>query len=312
MLIRDFPRRELARRLRGDGLHLVTGAYTVHVRASLSTFVDDFADMYGDFPVEEPPGIDDARLDVAAPGVLRRLFAPKATVWRDRDQLMGRVPAYRAFTLFETSLNWSIALSDVAPMFLHAAVLERDGRALIMPAASGSGKSTLCAALAFRGWRLFSDESATFCFESGRLRPNPRPISLKNNAIGIIARFEPGAHMSRTFHGTPKGDIAFVRPPHEAVERAQELAGPSLVVAPNYLPGTSGDLVPLDRTAGFQLLTDNAVNYSSMLQTGFEMLTGIVERCGVYRLTYSNLDEAIGLLDRLHRQPRSIPSTSET
>lgn len=305
MLIGDLPRRELARRLRGDGVHLVTGAFTIHLRASLPSFVDEFADMYGDFPVEDPPGIDDARLRLVGPSPLLRFFAPKATVWRDGDQLMGRVPAYRAFTLFETSLNWSIALSDVAPMFLHAAVVERDGRALVMPAASGSGKSTLCAALALRGWRLFSDESATFCFESGMLRPNPRPISLKNNAIGIIAGFAPTARMSRTYRGTPKGDIAFVRPPTEAVARAQEMASAGLVVAPNYLPGAEANLAPMDRTEGFQLLTDNAVNYSSMLHRGFEILTGIAERSGFFRLTYSKLDEAIDLLDRLHRESLS-------
>lgn len=310
MLIGNFPRRELARRLRGDGVHLVTGAFTVHVRASLPSFVYEFADVYSDFPIEAPPGIDDARLRLAGPSLLHRYFAPKATVWRDGEQLMGRVPAHRAFTLFETSLNWSIALSDVAPLFLHAAVVERDGRALVMPAASGSGKSTLCAALAFRGWRLFSDESAIFCLETGCLRPNPRPISLKNNAIGIIGRFEPTAHMTQIYHGTPKGDIAFVRPPREAVERAQDLAIPGLVVAPNYAPGAAANLVPLDRIEGFRLLTQNAVNYSSMLQIGFEMLAGVVERCGLYQLTYSNLDEAVDILDRLHKESlsdRSIP-----
>jgi hypothetical protein len=39
-------------------------------------------------------------------------------------------------------------------------VLERGGRALLLPAPSGSGKSTLCAGLAFNGWRLLSDELA--------------------------------------------------------------------------------------------------------------------------------------------------------
>lgn len=308
MLIAELPRHELARRLRADGVHLVTGAFTVHVRASLSGFIDEFTDMYGDFPVEDPPGIDDVRLRLEGPSLLRRFVAPQARIWRDGRQLLGKAPAYRAFTLFETALNWSLALSDVAPMFLHAAVLERDGRALVMPAASGSGKSTLAAALAWRGWRLFSDESATFCLQTGRLRPNPRPISLKNNAISVIAGFEPRAHMSRIYQGTPKGDIAFVRPPREAVARAQEVAVAGLVVAPTYAPGAAANLVRLDRTEAFKLLTDNAVNYSSMLQTGFEILTGIAGRCGFYRLTYSNLDEAINLVDRLHRESGSDPS----
>ena len=43
---------------------------------------------------------------------------------------------------------------------IHAAVIERAGRALILSGPPGSGKSTLCAALVARGWRLLSDELA--------------------------------------------------------------------------------------------------------------------------------------------------------
>lgn len=116
--------------------------------------------------------------------------------------------------------------------------------------------------------------------------------------------------MSRIYRGTPRGDIAYVRPPQEAVARAQELAMAGLVVAPNFAPGASATLVPLTRAEGFQLLTYNALNYSSMLRTGFKMLTDVAERCGFYRLTYSDLDEAIDLIDRLHR--KSLSSRSIT
>ncbi|MEO8304436.1 MAG: HprK-related kinase A [Betaproteobacteria bacterium] len=300
MLIGDIPREALARRLRSDGVHLVTGAFTIHVRASLSRFVDDFAEMYEHYPFEDPAGIDDAGVRVSAHSLIGRFITAKAKAEVNGEITFGPVPLHRAFTTFETAMNWSVAMSDVAPMFLHAAVLERDGLAMLMPADTGSGKSTLSAALSWRGWRLLSDEMAIFSFADGSMRPNPRPVSLKNNAIGVIAAFEPRATISRVYSGTPKGDIAYMKAPVEAVARFQEGAIPRWVVAPCYVAGAPARVVALDRAEGFQLLTDNAVNYSSMLQTGFELLTGVVERCGIYRLTYSNLDEAIGLLDRLH------------
>lgn len=293
--------------MRREGIHLVTGAFTFQVRTSLPQFVDQFVDMYADYPIDDPPAIDDARLRFAAPSWLRRYFAPSVMSWRDDEPMFGAVPARLALTIFESSLNWSIALSDVTPMFLHAAVLERDGRALVLPAPSASGKSTLCAALAWRGWRLLSDEMAIFSFDDGRLRPNPRPVSLKNRAVDVIRAFEPRAHLSRIYRGTPKGDIGFMRPPPEAVARAQEMAIPGLVVNPKYEEGADANVVRLRKIEAFELLTGNAVNYSSMLQTGFEMVTGIVERCGVYRMTYANLDAAVELIDRLHRD--SLSST---
>jgi HprK-related kinase A len=304
VLIGDLPRDALARRLRSDGINLVTGAFTIHVRASLPHFVDEFAEMYARYPIEDPPGIYDARVRLSAGSPIGRITVAKAKVRVNDEVTFGPVPAHRAFTTFESAMNWSIAISDVAPMFMHAAVVERDGRAMLMPADSGSGKSTLSAALAWRGWRLLSDEMAVFCFENGHVRPNPRPISLKNNSIAVIAAFEPRARMSHVYSGTPKGDIGFMQAPAEAVARLDETAVPGLVVAPSYVAGAAARVVALDRAEGFQLLTDNAVNYASMLRTGFEMLTDIVERCGIYRLTYSNLDEAIELLDDLHQGKR--------
>ena len=288
--------------MRGEGIHLVTGAFTFQIKASVPHLIDDVADMYADYPVDDPPGIDDARLRFAAPSLLRRYFAPTAMSWVDGNPLFEAVPTHRAFALFETSLNWSIAFSDVTPMFLHAAVLERAGRALILPAPSGSGKSTLAAALAWRGWRLLSDEMAIFAFEVGRLRANPRPVSLKNTAIDVIRGFEPRAHLSRVYRGTPKGDISFMRPPPGAVARAQEQAIPGLVVAPEYRANAKANVVRLKKNEAFDLLSRNAVNYSSMLQTGFDLLTGVVERCGAYRLTYSDLETAIDVIEGLHNE----------
>ncbi|MET0164150.1 MAG: HprK-related kinase A [Vicinamibacterales bacterium] len=299
MLIREFSKQELTRRLRETGVHLVTGAFTIHVRASLPQFAAEFAHMYRDYPIDEPPGIDDARLAIE-PTLMS--FGQKARSLINGNPAFRPVPADRAYTLFETALNWSVALTDIAPMIMHAAVLERDGRALILPAPSGSGKSTLCAALASRGWRLLSDEMAIFGLDDARLRPNPRPISLKNNAVEVIRAFNPTAEMSRVYRGTPKGDIAFVRPPADAIARAQERVLPGVIVSPRYDKDAAEAIERLDRTKAFDLLAQNAVNYSSLLQAGFDMLTEIVERCDAYRLTYSDLERAVETIGRLHRE----------
>jgi hypothetical protein len=141
---------------------------------------------------------------------------------------------------------------------------------------------------------------AVFSFDDGRVCPNPRPVSLKNNAVSVIAAFEPRARFSPTYRGTHKGDIAYMEPPPGAIERAQEPATPALVVGPIYREGAPASLKRLEKAEGFRWLADNSVNYSSMLKTGFEMLTGVVERCGFYLLTYSSLDDAIALIERLH------------
>ena len=298
----------LAERLVGDGLHVVTGAFTFHLRLELPRLIDDFAAMYAHFPVEDPPGIDDASLRIASPPLRRHLF-PRARVWIDGESPFGTVPAQRAYTALESCLNYCIASIPLSMLLVHAAVLERDGRCLIMPAASGSGKSTLCAALCARGWRLFTDETALFSCRDGLLRANPRPVSLKNESIGVIAKFAPELRLSRVFRGTPKGDVAYVRTPPDAAARSGEPAEPGLVVRPIYHAGAATSLRPLEKGEAFSLLTDSAVNYSSLLRAGFDTLVAVVDRCAHYELAYSDLEEAVRLISDLHQESRVAAAT---
>lgn len=302
MLVADLSRDALVRRLRGEGIHLNTGAFTVHLQITLPRLVDEFGEMYGSYPLDDPPGIHDASVRIGAPSLLRRYFLPIARVWANGRILFEPTPVDRAFTALESSLNWSVAAVEFAPLVIHAAALERDGMALIMPAPSGSGKSTLSAALALRGWRLFSDEMAVFFYGDERIHPNPRPISLKNEAIDIIRGFEPSARLSRTYHGTPKGNVAYMRAPAEAIARAHEPALPRMVIIPSFRKGASAALRKLDKADAFQLLIDSTVNYSSKLRVGFDALARIVGRCELFTFTYSNLDEAVGAINRLHRE----------
>ena len=302
MLIREIPGSELRSRLHGEGIHLVTGAFTIHLQICLPDLADEFAQMYADYPVEDPPAIDDARVRIAARSLLRRYIYPQANAWANGETPIAPVSSDRAYTLLESAFNWVIASDDFAPLLLHSAVLERDGHALLMPAPTGSGKSTLCAALAWRGWRLLSDEMALFSLEDGRLLANLRPVSLKNKAIDVIAAFEPGARLTRVYRGTPKGDVAYMRAPPGAVARAQETAVPALVIAPAFAAGSPTIIKPMTRVEGFRLLTENAVNYSSLLKPGFDVLTGLVEDCAFYSLTYSDLTEAVDLINHLQSE----------
>jgi HprK-related kinase A len=302
MRVQDLPMDTLAHCLRGDGLHLDTGAFTTHLRIDVPALVADFAAMYAHYPLVDPAGIDDFQVRIGAPSLLRRLVRPQVVNWVDDEQLIEPLPLDQALPCLESALNLAVAYLDVAPLIVHSAVLERDGRALVMPAPSGSGKSTLCAALAWRGWRLMSDEMAIFCCETGHLRANPRPVSLKNHAVEVIRAFEPRARFSRIYAGTSKGDIAYMQAPPHAVARAHDNAAPGLLVAPMFRAGAAVSVREMDRDEGFRWLTDNSINYASLLQYGFDTVTRFIEHSGLYTLTYSNLDEAIDTINTLHQR----------
>ncbi len=63
--------------------------------------------------------------------------------------------------------------------FLHAATLERGGRAVLLVAESGAGKSTTAWGLLHHGFRYASDELAPIDLSSGRVHGFPHALCLK-------------------------------------------------------------------------------------------------------------------------------------
>jgi len=184
-------------------------------------------------------------------------------------------------------------------LIIHAAVVEKDGCAAILPAPPGSGKSTLCAALVSQGWRLLSDELAMIRTIDGRLVPLPRPISLKNGSIDIIRRYAPQAILSRAVSDTTKGTVAHLKVPVDSIARAAEVARPAWVIFPKYEAGAAPLLEPISRARSFMRVAENAFNYSLLGASGFDALAGIIDASLSYQFTYSKLDDAIDIFSKL-------------
>jgi HprK-related kinase A len=183
-------------------------------------------------------------------------------------------------------------------MILHAAVLERGGRALLLPAPSGSGKSTLCAGLAFKGWRLLSDELVLLDPTHGHVTPLPRPVSLKNESIDAIRAFAPAAAFGALVHETVKGTVAYITPPVEAVERGSETSLPAWIVYPRFEPGTAAILEPIPKARAFMALIECAFNYDVHGRAGFAALAQLVDTVECYNFSYSRLEDAVAIFDR--------------
>ena len=109
-------------------------------------------------------------------------------------------------------MNWCIAGHAHHYLMLHAAVLEKNGQAVILPGDPGAGKSTLTALLALSGWRLLSDEITLIDRDDGLIVPLARPVSLKNASIDVVRAFSSDARHRRGRTGHPQRD----RGPFEA------------------------------------------------------------------------------------------------
>lgn len=307
MILGDLSDQELKRRMASGDLAVRTGPFVYQLRITLPEFVEALRLLYGHFPLDSGR-LADFHVTLQPSSAVRRWLRPKCDLYIDGVTPFEPFARRTALVIFEGGMNWSIFTSSHQYFLIHAATVEKDGRALVMPGHSGSGKSTLCAALVCRGWRLLSDELAIIRPQDGKLLGTGRAISLKNEAIDTIRQFSPEAQFGPTGVSPLKGTVAHMRLPNNSAQNVDRPALASHVVLPRYEADCPTTLEPLPKARAFFQVADNAINYRTLGETGFRLLCGLVDRSTTHEMTLSNLGEAVDLLDRLHGASGAIIS----
>lgn len=295
----DLTTAQLEAGLAADGLAVRIGPFDCRIQASCAGLAGPLHHLYHDFPLLAGGRVLHAHVHVR--DVRRWLPRPSRRI---RFLVDGRaphedMPAGQALPVLEWGLNLVIALRFHCYLMLHAAVLERGGRALLLPAWPGHGKTTLCAALAHRGWRLLSDEFGLVRPGTRFMVPVPRPMPLKNESIEVIRHFAPDAVLGPVVPNTRKGDIAHVRPPADSVVRSAEPAPAAWLVFPRWIAGAPLTLEEMSKSEGFMQLATNAFNYELLGETAFDTVRELVSGSRCFRLVYSDLEQAVAALTRL-------------
>ncbi|PIE37793.1 MAG: HprK-related kinase A [Gammaproteobacteria bacterium] len=281
-----------------SGLCVQTGPFWYKLQSRLPNIARHLATLYPDNEIDCEREFIDFPIAVARKRGLRSFIKPLSEFWFNGHVPFTPLSLDQAPALAEWGMNWCIAAYAHHCLIIHAAVVEKNGHAIIMPAPSGSGKSTLCAALVSRGWRLLSDEHAMIATNGEpRLIPNPRPLSLKNASIDVMQNFWPDAITGEICHDTQKGNVLHVRPPRESVHRAKESATCTHVVFPRYQPQSPLVCEAKDKAVACLHLIENAFNYHILGSSGFVTLTSLMRGASAYDLRYSDLDDAITHFD---------------
>ncbi len=299
MKISDFSSAELESALIKNELLIGTPPFVVRIQSDVTTLSRDIAHVYADFDICPPGSFADFHIQIMREPGLRRWFKPLARFFFDGQPSFVPLPSYQALAMLEWGFNWCVAAHSHQFLIIHAAVVEKDGKAAVLPAPPGSGKSTLCAALVLRGWRLLSDELALYDMTAGMVWGMARPLNLKNRSIDVIQTFEPSAVFSIRVPNTTKGTVALLRPPHESVRRAREPARPAFVVVPRYEAGAAALLSSRSKASTLMLMAEQSFNYDIHGENGFRGMERLVDAVDCYDLTYSKLDDGIRIFQDL-------------
>ena len=253
--------------------------------------------LYAGYPAADPVCDFTVRLEAEKPW--RRLLRPSVAIRGDYT-LPDAAPLALAHGLLaaEMGMNLQMALGYKRHLLLHAATVERGGRALVMTGESGAGKSTLAALLGERGWRLMGDEFALLDPGTGHLHPFPRAISLKNQAIALFDHVAP-ERLGPLLRGTPKGTIRHLRPQADAIARIEEPARPALLLFPRFGRDLDKAVRGVGAAEAFVRLTQASTNYVALGEPGFGALTGLLAAVPALAIDYPDTESAVALVEEL-------------
>ncbi len=295
---------------RGD-LLIQLSPFVARIESRIDSVVSGIRIMYAEFSVIGDDRFADFHIRVALPRGLRRWLRPQANFYFDGRAAFKPLPLAQAYPMLEWGLNWCIAAHSHQFLIAHAAVVEKNGLAVILPAPPGSGKSTLCAGLVSRGWRLFSDELALYDLQTRLMQALSRPLNLKNESIAVIHRFEPAATMTSSVPHTAKGTVALMAPPDDSARRVLEQAIPAWIVFPRYQAGAPAKFESCSKARACWMLAEQSFNYNIHGRAGFDALAHMVDRCDCYEFTYGDLEEAVSAFSTLRSPSAScITETS--
>ncbi|QKS00170.1 HprK-related kinase A [Sphingomonas sp. CL5.1] len=257
--------------------------------------VEQLRALYAGYPTPEG-GITDYTVRLSATRPWRRFVRPSVAIAGDY-MLPDAAPLPLAHGLLaaEMAMNLQLALGERRFLLLHAATVEREGRAIVLTGESGAGKSTLAALLSARGWRLMGDEFALLDPDTGLLHAFPRLVSLKNAAIDVVRAALPDARFGPLLAGTPKGDIRHLVPGEAALATMDRPARPVRLIFPRY--GFAADARPVGAGEAFVRLTQASTNYVALGEQGFDALTRFVRDVPAIALDYPHAESAIAAIE---------------
>lgn len=180
---------------------------------------------------------------------------------------------------------------------LHAGVVGKEGRCILLPAAAGSGKSSLTAALTHSGLDYYSDEVALVERDTFLVSPVPLAVCVKSTGWELMSRYYPEISQLPIHRRDDGKTVRYMPPPAAKMQVAP--ARVSHIVFPRYCGDEPTRLTPVTRSDALTRLMDQCLALRLRLDPGgVEQLVRWIAGIDCFALTFSSLDEAVSLVRR--------------
>lgn len=178
---------------------------------------------------------------------------------------------------------------------LHAGVVGKGGRCILLPAAAGSGKSSLTTALVHAGLEYFSDEVALIRRSDFQVVPVPLAVCVKDSGWDVISRYYPGLEALPAHRRSDGKVVKYVPPSRAAVHTTT--GSVSHIFFPRYSPDGGTNLELLARSSALANLMEHCVALRRKLDAhNVGQLVRWIAGLDCYRLTFDSLPKAVALV----------------
>jgi hypothetical protein len=186
-------------------------------------------------------------------------------------------------------------------LLIHAAVLVKNGKAIVLPAKSRSGKSTLSIALIKRGFRYLSDEVAAINLKTLRVRGFPRPIGIRKKTLLLFSSLGPEINYKFFSFPCTKGTVEFhfgipSRGRTASVTRSFPV---SSIIFPVYTPNGTTSIDELGKAQAVFNVMRCSFNQRKLKDKVFKTAVNLVRQTECYVLRTKEISRACEIIGNL-------------
>lgn len=175
---------------------------------------------------------------------------------------------------------------------IHAGVVGKNGKGLLLPGPSESGKTTLLIGLLKNGFRYLSDEVALIDPETLRVLPFPRNLHVpKVNAKFLSLSSFPGPGSWPKIQER-KFQIEIRMP----AAQAGDPMGVTHVIFPSYSSSRKPKLTPISRGMAVLEMVKSSLNFMHYGKVGVDTLIRLLAKAECFILTSNDLKQTVDLI----------------
>ncbi len=191
-------------------------------------------------------------------------------------------------------VTYHLADRSSGGMVLHAACLEKDGAALLLPANSGAGKSSLTVWLALHGWHYLTDELAFLPESSSQIQGFTRPVHLKGNTVDLF----PTLNLQGALPIRPDfpDHNAWLVPPATLNRQGQDpptqpITSLQTIIFPRYSAQSENEFTLLTPADAAIRLTASLINARNLTDNGFPQMLLLARETQAYACIYNQFPD---------------------